>query len=40
VAQWLRDTDQDGRLAAALQPELSIEERRLAATEGWILGVN
>jgi hypothetical protein len=39
VAQWLRDADQDGRLAAALQPELSIEERRLAAIEGWILGV-
>lgn len=40
VAQWLRDADRDGRLAAALQPQLSIEEQRLAAIEGWILGVS
>lgn len=40
VAQWLRDADQDGRLAMALQPNLTSEEQRLAAVEGWILGVS
>jgi hypothetical protein len=39
VAQWLKDADRDGRLAEALLPSLSTEEQRLAAIEGWILGV-
>lgn len=39
AASWLRDADQDGRLAAALQPRLSDATRQLARHEGWILGV-
>lgn len=40
VAQWLHDADGDGRLDLAFEPNLSIDERRLAAVEGWILGVS
>lgn len=39
VASWLRDTDRDGRLAGALQPEVTPEERNAAQVEGWILGI-
>lgn len=39
AASWLRDADRDGRLSAALQPELGDETLRLARHEGWILGV-
>lgn len=40
VATWLREADRDGRLPAALTPELSFHERAVAGVEGWILGVN
>ena len=39
VAGWLSYADRNGLLAQYLNPELSQEERRRAATEGWILGV-
>lgn len=39
VATWLRQVDQDGRLARYLCPELSPTDRRVAQVEGWILGV-
>jgi hypothetical protein len=39
VASWLQQAERDGRLAAALQPALSSDERMLAQVEGWILGV-
>ena len=39
VATWLREADQDGRLRAALGPNLSPGDRLVAKVEGWILGV-
>ena len=39
VANWLREADRDGRLRAALGPNLSPAERMVAKVEGWILGV-
>jgi hypothetical protein len=39
VANWLRQADRDGRLQAALTPNLTDAERTLAGVEGWILGV-
>jgi hypothetical protein len=39
VATWLREADQDGRLRAALGPNLSPADRLVAKVEGWILGV-
>lgn len=39
VATWLRQADRDGRLQAALNPQLSNPDRAIAAVEGWILGV-
>ena len=39
VATWLRQADRDGRLQAALKPDLSPPERAVAQVEGWILGV-
>jgi hypothetical protein len=39
VATWLREADRDGRLRAALNPELAFHERAVAGVEGWILGV-
>jgi len=39
VATWLQQADRDGRLAAAMQPALTGNERVLAQVEGWILGV-
>lgn len=39
VATWLREADQDGRLRAALNPNLKPHERGIAGVEGWILGV-
>lgn len=39
VATWLRDADRDGRLQAALNPDLSPPLRAVAQVEGWILGV-
>lgn len=39
VASWLREAGRDGRLRAALNPELAFHERAKAGVEGWILGV-
>lgn len=39
VAAWLRESDRDGSLDAALAPDLTPSERALAEIEGWILGV-
>src|SRR5262249_20149909 len=39
VAAWLAQADRDGRLGAHLVPELNPAERKVAAVEGWILGV-
>ena len=39
VATWLRQADRDGRLQAALNPNLTGAERTVATVEGWILGV-
>jgi len=39
IAAWLAQADRDGRLAAYLTPELIPAERKVAAVEGWILGV-
>lgn len=40
IASWLRDADADGRLQAALQPQLPGPLREQARIEGWILGVS
>lgn len=40
VAAWLSRANRDGRLAAALDPDLSPPERTVAQVEGWILGVS
>lgn len=39
VAAWLARSDSNGELRAALQPVLSPDLARVAAAEGWILGV-
>ncbi len=39
VAEWLRTRDAAGLLAPYFEPPLTDEERRVAAVEGWILGV-
>jgi hypothetical protein len=39
VASWLREADNDDRLADALSPALSTRDRRAGEVEGWILGV-
>jgi hypothetical protein len=39
IAAFLAQADRDGRLAAYLAPELIPAERKVAALEGWILGV-
>ncbi|TRZ67087.1 MAG: hypothetical protein D4S02_05740 [Rhodocyclaceae bacterium] len=39
VATWLRQADQDGRLLAALKPDLPAQQRAVAEVEGWIVGV-
>lgn len=38
IASWLRDADQDGRLASALTPQITEQQRQSAMYEGWILG--
>jgi hypothetical protein len=40
VAAWLARADRDGRLAAALRPQLTPAESAVARAEGWILGVS
>ena len=39
IAMWLRDAGTDGRLEAALSPDLPSAVKEVAAFEGWILGV-
>lgn len=39
VAEWLRTRDALGALSGYFEPRLGAEERRIAAVEGWILGV-
>ncbi len=39
IAAWLSRADQDGSLAAFLNPSLTASERTMAQVEGWILGV-
>jgi hypothetical protein len=39
VAAWLQRADRDGHLQSLFAPTLTSAERRLAAIEGWILGV-
>jgi hypothetical protein len=39
IAAWLSRADNDGSLAAFLNPDLSEPERTLAQLEGWILGI-
>jgi hypothetical protein len=38
MATELLRADREGRLAALLEPDLSLEERQQAGIEGWILG--
>ena len=39
IAAWLSRADQNDRLAACLNPDLTPPERAVAQVEGWILGV-
>ncbi len=39
IAAWLSRADQDGSLAAFLQPNLTPPKRTVAQVEGWILGI-
>jgi hypothetical protein len=39
VAEWMRQTDLQGGLAAYFHPSFEPEEEKIARIEGWILGV-
>ena len=39
VTAWLQQSDRNGSLQAALNPELTPPERTIAKVEGWIIGV-
>jgi len=39
VAEWLRQSDIDGKLGRFFNPSLGADEKRTAEIEGWILGV-
>jgi hypothetical protein len=39
VARWLSESDARGALDRYFSPPLTIEERRVAELEGWMLGV-
>ena len=39
VARWMAQMNQRGVLGSYFTPPLSVEERVLAAREGWIFGV-
>lgn len=39
VAEWLRSGDLSGNLERFLKPSLSVDDKRAAEIEGWILGV-
>jgi hypothetical protein len=40
VARWLADSDRQAILAGYFNPPLTAPERRVAAREGWILGIS
>lgn len=40
AAEWMRQADFQGTLAAAFAPNISAADRAAAAVEGWILGVD
>ena len=39
IAEWMRRTDLEGKLAEYFKPGLTSEERTVASIEGWLLGV-
>jgi hypothetical protein len=39
VANWMRNTDREGRLGDVFLPHLTPDERAQAQIEGWILGI-
>ena len=39
IARWLQEMDCRGALSAYFKPPLTLPERRIAALEGWVLGV-
>ena len=40
AARWLQAADRGGALETCLEPDLTPEDKRVAAVEGWILGVD
>jgi hypothetical protein len=38
IAAWMRESDMNGNLTQYLCPALTLEERKIADIEGWILG--
>jgi hypothetical protein len=38
IVAWLRESDLNGSLIQSMSPALSLEERKIAEIEGWILG--
>ena len=39
AVEWLRRSDQEGRLERFFSPSLTEHERKAAKIEGWILGI-
>jgi hypothetical protein len=39
IARWLQEMDWRGALSGYFNPPLTLPERRIAALEGWILGI-
>lgn len=39
TSKWLSDLDERGSLVGLFEPPLSVEERKIARQEGWILGI-
>lgn len=39
TAEWLRRNDHDGSLGRFFSPSLTEQECKIAAIEGWILGI-
>lgn len=38
-AEWMRQMDRSGELSKFFEPDLTSQQRAVASTEGWILGV-